>query len=751
MGVEELCELMGFTSKQDSSKPDSNGVNHHNDSDNLTEADCNGISCYDYLNGLNDLCAVVAECETGEDSSDFNGSSVVVHGIEIGDDSNDSTSSCVVEDGIRIGVDSEDGTGIGVDSEDGTGTGVESEDGIGIGVESEDVTGIGVDSEDGTRTGVESEDEIGTGVQSEDGIRTGVESEDGIRTGVESEDGIGIGVESEDGTGTVVDSEDGTGTGVESEDEIVTGVQSEDGIGIGTGVDSEDGTGIGVDSNCAGKVEEIDEFPPLVKGDRIKIESSSYKTKSWVAVVKIPPKPLPVKVKPALRNYLDEKLGTVNGAVNVRVAEGPSTPLFPRKPMPMNVKPALPNHLDARTEKLGAVNVSVAKGPPTPVVPRNPLPTKVKHVAEGPSKPSIEVCKGKITADRIVVNGDDSMNVEAATKLFNFLVSVPIRYDGSLEEQVRLAKLQRDEKANDLHAILLQVQEKTVNSRVHKENSKRYDDAIKQINQLQALYRAANDVHQVAYAKWQSLSEKLYEKSKHCFDCIEDKAFARKYASARNTKGLSRVCMDNVESFMKLWNKDDEFRREYVRFNGRSTITRLETLDGRSLGPDEVPPVLPDHVDVTAKQETTIENRISESEKNYAELKEQYRLDELAKANKVREKRLRKKERNRERKKAAASAAPIDMNDVGTSDSSLVIISDEIQVEDNSSVAPEKPQKSSLLINPSKAESVPPTFGNRNKKKMLQLTWAVIVIVVILLVLWLVNGGEFPNLNINKW
>ncbi|KAL7154438.1 hypothetical protein ABFS83_03G002600 [Erythranthe nasuta] len=718
--IEEVCELMGFTSKQDSSKPDPNGFSHHNDSDNLTKPDFNGISCYNYLNGLNDLCAVVAECETGEDSSDFNGSSVVVHGIEIGDDSNDSTSSCVVEDGIRTGVDSEDGTGIGVDSEDGTGTEVESEDGIETGVESEDGIGIGVESEDVT----------GIGVDSEDGTRTGVESEDEIRTGVQSEDGTGTGVESEDGTGT----------GVESEDEIGTGFQSEDGIGIGTGVDSEDGTGIGVDSNCAGKVEEIDEFPPLVKGDRIKIESNSYKTKSWVAVVKIPPKPLPVKVKPALPNYLDEKLGTVN----VRVSEGPSTRLFPHKPMPMKVKPALPNQLDAKNEKVGAVNVRVAKGPHTPVVvPRNPLPMKVKHVAEGPSKPSIEVCKGKITTDRIVVNGDDSMNVEAATRLFNFLVSVPIRYDGSLEEQVRLAKLQRDEKANDLHAILLQVQEKTANSRVHKENSKKYDDAIKQINQLQALSRAANDVHQVAYAKWQSLSEKLYEKSKHCFDCIEDRACARKYATAQNTKGLSRVCMDNVESFMKLWNKDDEFRREYVRFNGRSTITRLETLDGRSLGPDEVPPVLSDHIDVTAKQEITIENTISESEKNYAELKEQYRLDELAKANKVREKRLRKKERNRERKKAAASAAPIDMNDVETADSSLVIISDETQVEHNSSVAPEKPQKSSLLINPSKAESVPPTFGNRNKKKSQQLTWAGIAIVVILLVLWLVNGVNF--------
>lgn len=43
---------------------------------------------------------------------------------------------------------------------------------------------------------------------------------------------------------------------------------------------------------------------------------------------------------------------------------------------------------------------------------------------------------------------------------------------------------------------------------------------------------------------------------------------------------------------MELWNKNDEFRREYVRCNMRSTVRRLRTLDGRSLGPDEEPPII---------------------------------------------------------------------------------------------------------------------------------------------------------------
>lgn len=47
---------------------------------------------------------------------------------------------------------------------------------------------------------------------------------------------------------------------------------------------------------------------------------------------------------------------------------------------------------------------------------------------------------------------------------------------------------------------------------------------------------------------------------------------------------------------MELWNTDNEFRKEYMRCNMRSTVRRLGTLDGRSLGPDEDPPVLPVYV-----------------------------------------------------------------------------------------------------------------------------------------------------------
>ena len=41
---------------------------------------------------------------------------------------------------------------------------------------------------------------------------------------------------------------------------------------------------------------------------------------------------------------------------------------------------------------------------------------------------------------------------------------------------------------------------------------------------------------------------------------------------------------------MTLWNGDNKFRAEYIASNERSTVRRLETLDGRSLGPGEKAP-----------------------------------------------------------------------------------------------------------------------------------------------------------------
>lgn len=47
---------------------------------------------------------------------------------------------------------------------------------------------------------------------------------------------------------------------------------------------------------------------------------------------------------------------------------------------------------------------------------------------------------------------------------------------------------------------------------------------------------------------------------------------------------------------MDLWNNNDEFREDYVRCNMKSTLRRLKTLDGHSLGPDEEVHVFPSYV-----------------------------------------------------------------------------------------------------------------------------------------------------------
>lgn len=44
---------------------------------------------------------------------------------------------------------------------------------------------------------------------------------------------------------------------------------------------------------------------------------------------------------------------------------------------------------------------------------------------------------------------------------------------------------------------------------------------------------------------------------------------------------------------MEMWNTNEDFRKQYVESNKVSTLKRLGTHDGRRLGPNEDPPVIP--------------------------------------------------------------------------------------------------------------------------------------------------------------
>ncbi|WOG97681.1 hypothetical protein DCAR_0417022 [Daucus carota subsp. sativus] len=125
---------------------------------------------------------------------------------------------------------------------------------------------------------------------------------------------------------------------------------------------------------------------------------------------------------------------------------------------------------------------------------------------------------------------------------------------------------------------------------------KEYNGESIRLKELQAQFRAVNDVRQDAYKYFSSLKRQLHEKSKNFWMYKDEAKAANDYALSGNKEALYRLCSNQVETFMDLWNKNDKFREDYVRCNNRSTLRRLKTLDGRSLGIDEEAPVIPMYV-----------------------------------------------------------------------------------------------------------------------------------------------------------
>ncbi|XLT41731.1 hypothetical protein HN873_073023 [Arachis hypogaea] len=122
---------------------------------------------------------------------------------------------------------------------------------------------------------------------------------------------------------------------------------------------------------------------------------------------------------------------------------------------------------------------------------------------------------------------------------------------------------------------------------------KKYEDECNILNEISTRFKFADDVRQEAYAKLQTLKKQFHLKSKYFWEYKNASKKGQDLAAEGKKEELQCFCMDQVERMMELWNKNDEFRRDYVRCNTRSTLRRLQTLDGRSLGPDEEPPVIP--------------------------------------------------------------------------------------------------------------------------------------------------------------
>ncbi|KAJ7948875.1 Proton pump-interactor 1 [Quillaja saponaria] len=127
---------------------------------------------------------------------------------------------------------------------------------------------------------------------------------------------------------------------------------------------------------------------------------------------------------------------------------------------------------------------------------------------------------------------------------------------------------------------------------VTKAARKKYYEENDKLNILLARFKSANDIRQEAYAYLQGLRKQLKDKNKYFYNYKVDVRAAYEIASKGDKEELQKLCVNQVETVMELWNKNDEFRREYVKNNTRSTLRRLRTLDGRSLSPDEKPPII---------------------------------------------------------------------------------------------------------------------------------------------------------------
>ncbi|ONK68744.1 uncharacterized protein A4U43_C05F15500 [Asparagus officinalis] len=124
----------------------------------------------------------------------------------------------------------------------------------------------------------------------------------------------------------------------------------------------------------------------------------------------------------------------------------------------------------------------------------------------------------------------------------------------------------------------------------------KYTDEDQILKSLKEEYNAADGARQEAYLELRKLRNQSTEKFKHFKMFKSDELTAKNYIFSGDNQGLLFHCSKQVERIMDLWNNDKEFREQYVKSNIYSTLRRLGTPDGRSLGPGEDAPVIQSHV-----------------------------------------------------------------------------------------------------------------------------------------------------------
>ncbi|KAM0861796.1 hypothetical protein ACQ4PT_045650 [Festuca glaucescens] len=117
-----------------------------------------------------------------------------------------------------------------------------------------------------------------------------------------------------------------------------------------------------------------------------------------------------------------------------------------------------------------------------------------------------------------------------------------------------------------------------------------YEDEKAVLGKIIDELNAANVIRQQAYKNWSDLRAEPNKKNKYFRMYMTDRDEVSKFIDKDK---LEAYCNNQVKNFMEMWNKDDDFRRMYVEANTFSTLKRLETHDGRLLGPGEDRPVIP--------------------------------------------------------------------------------------------------------------------------------------------------------------
>ncbi|XP_074304059.1 uncharacterized protein LOC141638547 [Silene latifolia] len=120
---------------------------------------------------------------------------------------------------------------------------------------------------------------------------------------------------------------------------------------------------------------------------------------------------------------------------------------------------------------------------------------------------------------------------------------------------------------------------------------KKHDDESAVLADLKCQVRSTNDIRQQAYVHLQTLKRQRHQKNAAFYQGKNDLRIAYNYAAEGKRDSLERHCANQVETFMEMWNKNDEFRKEYIQSNMRHKLWKQGLLDDtRPI--NEVPPSL---------------------------------------------------------------------------------------------------------------------------------------------------------------